>query len=124
MGGGAALIMASSGQSLQEVGGGGHDGHEDARTRAAHLVRDTMCPSLVAKLVGHPGPATAIEAEMSQHQDAPGGQDSGSSCVSAGRAAKLRLAKLQRGSLWAQGSLSTVVCRVVHRAIVQGDARS
>jgi hypothetical protein len=104
--------MASGGQRQQEVGGGGHDGHEDARTRAAHLVRNTMCPSLVAKLVGHPGPATAIEAEMSQPQDAPDGQDS--SCGSAGRAAKLRLAKLQRGSLWAQGSLSTVVCRVLH----------
>ena len=135
MGGGAALIMASGGQRQRE----GHDGHEDARTRAAHLVLDTMCPTLVAKLVGHPGPATAIQAEMSQHQDAPGGQDSGSSSGSAGRAAKLRLvsaqksahnrsllpyirslltlflstqAKLQRGSLWAQGSLSTVGCRV------------
>ena len=114
MGGGAALIMASGGQRQQEVGGGGHDGHKDARTRAAHLVLDTMCPTLVAKLVGHPGPATAIEAEMSQPEDASGGQDSRSSCGSAGRAAKLRLAKLQRGSLWAQGSLSTVVYRVVH----------
>jgi hypothetical protein len=120
MGGGAALIRSRAGHGHQAADRGGCDGQEDARTRAAQLLRDTARPSLVAKLVGHPGPAAAVGAEMSQIEDGAGGQDGDGSIGGASRAAKLRLAKLQRGSLWAQGSLSTVGCLV---AVMRGDAK-
>ena len=94
-----------------------------------HVAQVAAClPALSASAADQPsgsagavlGPAAAVGAEMSQIEDGAGGQDGDGSIGGASRAAKLRLAKLQRGSLWAQGSLSTVGCLV---AVMRGDAK-
>jgi hypothetical protein len=92
-------VGGKGGQGAGGAGKGGQGtggGSAEVRRKAALLLQDTMPPHLIAKVVGYAGPVEGGEGGWGGSRSEGGGGS---------REEKMRVFRLQRGSLWASGAL-------------------